>query len=156
MSNMWEDTYREYLRKYGAYEDEERLEEVKQVVSEMSKVMPHVYKVLDKLSRDDMILVDGWVEICRMWTEQVKARGSTIDADKRQTIGNWEIEVVGNELIVRHTSKRREYRFRLDSTGWIDFSNDTWCGTLYYASISVVHKETGTSGRLHFPPIERW
>ena len=70
MMNMepWVKSYREWLRKH--YEDEDEIEETVEavrVVSEMEKLMPGLQRVLNELSKDDMVMVDGFWRVCDYW-----------------------------------------------------------------------------------------
>jgi len=49
------------------YSDEEIVEEVVRVITEMEKLMPGLQGVLSLMGRDDMILVDGFLKVCEKW-----------------------------------------------------------------------------------------
>lgn len=66
----WVEAYKAWLKQwYSEDEDEIRkiVEEAQKVVNRIAKVLPGIEAVLDQMSRDDMILFDGFWHVCDEW-----------------------------------------------------------------------------------------
>lgn len=72
----WVEAYRAWLRQYldDEQEVEEEVQRAVKVVFEATELMPKLHEVLNCLSRDDMILFDGFWRIIDTWYDHMERK----------------------------------------------------------------------------------
>ncbi len=66
----WVEAYKAWLKQwYSEDEDEisEIVEQAQKVVNRIAKVLPGIEAVLNRMTRDDMIMFDGFWRVCDEW-----------------------------------------------------------------------------------------